>query len=272
MIRIEHVSKSFAGRKVLIDYNLEVKTGETFVIMGPSGAGKSVTLKHIVGLIQPDSGKVMVGDIDVTTADRETLRMARSDIGYMFQNGALLNWMTVGENVSLPLREDRSRKRTDEEIRKLVFEKLSHVNMTSELHKYPAEISGGMRKRAALARVLVQNPKILLYDEPTAGLDPRMSATIGNLITDVQQRFGVTTLVVTHDLKLAFDVADRIGFMHLGRLLEIDAPENLRRSRNPIVRDFLEGRAFKTIDEETGVGTVTQMDITHFDSPGESKA
>ncbi len=262
MIRLEHVYKSFSGRKVLIDYNLEVRTGETFVIMGPSGAGKSVSLKHIVGLLSPDSGRVMVNDTDVVAASREQIREVRGQIGYMFQNGALLNWMTVGQNVALPLYENRKRGLTSAQIQKMVYEKLSLVNMASEVHKYPSEISGGMKKRAALARVLVQEPRLLLYDEPTAGLDPRMSATIGNLINDVQARFGVTTIVVTHDLHLAFNVADRIGFMHLGRLLEIDEPEKLRASRNPVVRDFLEGRPFKSIDEETGVGTVTQLDIT----------
>jgi phospholipid/cholesterol/gamma-HCH transport system ATP-binding protein len=260
VIRLEHVFKSFDGRKVLIDYNLTVHPGETFVVMGPSGSGKSVTLKHIVGLLTPESGKVTVNGLDVVAADRRKLREARSQIGYMFQSGALLNWMTVGQNVALPLIEKRDRSMP--EIQKLVYERLKDVNMAGEVHKYPAEISGGMRKRAALARVLVQEPKILLYDEPTAGLDPRMSATIGNLINDVRKKFGVTSIVVTHDLRLAFDVASRIGFMHLGRLLEIDEPTKLRASRNPVVRDFLEGRPFKSVDEETGVGNATQFDIT----------
>jgi phospholipid/cholesterol/gamma-HCH transport system ATP-binding protein len=259
VIRVEHLHKAFGSRKVLIDYNLNVEAGETFVIMGPSGVGKSVTLKHIVGLLEPDNGKVVVDGTEVTGADRKTLRDVRSNMGYLFQSGALLNWMTVGQNVALPMREDRDRTMSDEEIQRAVYEKLKLVNMASEVHKYPSEISGGMRKRAALARVLVSDPRIILYDEPTAGLDPRMSATIANLISDVQRRFGVTSIVVTHDLKLAFEVADRIGFMHLGRLLEIDSPTKLRASRNPIVRDFLEGRPFKSLDEETGVGTVTQF-------------
>lgn len=260
MIRLEHVHKSFDGRKVLVDYNLTVEPGETFVVMGPSGSGKSVTLKHIVGLLTPESGKVTVNGVDVVAADRHKLREARSQIGYLFQSGALLNWMTVGQNVALPLLERR--KKSLPEIQKIVYERLKDVNMAGEVHKYPAEISGGMRKRAALARVLVQEPKILLYDEPTAGLDPRMSATIGNLINDVRKKFGVTSIVVTHDLRLAFDVASRIGFMHLGRLLEVDEPMKLKASRNPVVRDFLEGRPFKSVDEETGVGNATQFDIT----------
>jgi phospholipid/cholesterol/gamma-HCH transport system ATP-binding protein len=261
VIRLEHVNKAFGARKVLIDYNLTVQSGETFVVMGPSGAGKSVTLKHIVGLLYPDSGNVFVNDVDVCSANREQLRETRSQIGYLFQSGALLNWMTVGQNVALPLIENRRIKRKTAEIQKLVYERLKDVNMAGEVHKYPSEISGGMRKRAALARVLVQEPKILLYDEPTAGLDPRMSATIGNLINDVRAKFGVTSIVVTHDLRLAFEVANRIGFMHLGRLLEIDEPLKLRASRNPIVRDFLEGRPFKSADEETGIGNATQFDL-----------
>jgi len=259
VIRLDHVYKSFGTRKVLVDYCLDLEPGETFVVMGPSGVGKSVTLKHVVGLLAPDSGTVTVGDVDVTVADREQLRLVRAQIGYLFQSGALLNWMTVGANVALPLRERKGDRMTEDQIQKAVYEKLKLVNMANEVHKYPAEISGGMRKRAALARVLVSEPRIILYDEPTAGLDPRMSATISNLVSDVQERFGVTSIVVTHDLKLAFEVADRIGFMHLGRLLEIDEPAKLKASRNPIVRDFLEGRPFKSLDEETGIGSATQF-------------
>lgn len=254
MIRLESVSKSFGTRRVLIDYSLEVREGETFVIMGPSGIGKSVTLKHIVGLLRPDSGRVVVDGVDVSNADHRELREVRSQIGFLFQGGALLNWMTVAENVALPLVEDRRKRRTAAEIDRAVREKLALVNMASELTRYPNEISGGMRKRAAIARALVTEPRILLYDEPTAGLDPRMATTISDLINDVNRRFGVTSIVVTHDLKCAQEVGDRVGMMHLGRLLEVGTPEEVWNSKNRIVRDFIEGKAIRSVLEETQLG------------------
>ena len=254
MIHLEKLNKAFGSRRVLINYELQVREGETFVIMGPSGIGKSVTLKHIVGLLRPDSGRVIVDGQEVSSASGGMLRKIRSQIGYLFQNGALLNWMTVGDNVALPLKEGHGRRRKSVEIERMVLEKLATVNMATEREKLPSEISGGMRKRAALARVLVTEPKIILYDEPTAGLDPRMSSTISNLITSVQSRFGVTSIVVTHDLAHAYEVGDRIGMMHLGRLIEIGTPEEIRRSKNPVVRDFIEGRPILSVDEETKLG------------------
>ncbi len=254
MIRLEHVKKSFGNRRVLIDLELEVAKGETFVIMGASGSGKSVTLKHVVGLLHADAGRVIVGDRDVGAATPRELNEIRADIGYLFQHGALLNWMTVGQNVALPLREDRRRKLKAADVDRIVLEKLALVNMASERDKLPSEISGGMRKRAALARVLAANPKFILYDEPTGGLDPRMAATISNLVNNVRERFGVTSIVVTHDLPHAYEVGDRIGMMHLGRLIEIGTPDEIRKSKNPIVRDFIEGRPILSVDEETKLG------------------
>lgn len=254
MIRLKNVCKTFGTRRILIDYDLEVRAGETFVIMGPSGIGKSVTLKHIVGLLLPDSGSVEVDEVDITMSSRAELREIRSQIGYLFQSGAMLNWMTVADNVALPLREDRKVRRKSGEIERMVREKLALVNMASETFKFPSEISGGMRKRAALARVLVTNPKIILYDEPTAGLDPRMATTISELINDVKDRFGVTSIVVTHDLRHAREVGDRIGMMHLGRLLEVGTPNEIWSSKNQIVRDFIEGRPIRSVDEETKLG------------------
>lgn len=254
MIRVEKLNKAFGARRVLIDLDVEVAEGETFVVIGPSGIGKSVFLKHLVGLLRPDSGRVFVDGRSVHDATGRELREIRRQIGYLFQHGALLNWMTVGENVALPLVEDRSRKRTRDEIERLVLEHLALVNMASERDKLPDQISGGMRKRAALARVLVTRPRIVLYDEPTAGLDPRMAATIRDLILNVQRRFGVTAIVVTHDLPLAWAVGDRVGMMHLGRLVEVGTPEEIRRSENPIVRDFIEGKPILSVDEETKLG------------------
>ncbi len=254
MITLEKVNKQFGGRRVLMDLDLQVEEGETFVIMGPSGIGKSVTLKHVVGLLRPDSGRVLVNGLEISAASGQTLRNARKEIGFLFQGGALLDWMSVAENVALPLREDRANKKSADEIEKVVRDTLALVNMASERRKFPSEISGGMRKRAALARVLVANPRIILYDEPTAGLDPRMSQTITNLINDVKQKFGVTAIVVTHDLPHAYEVADRIGMMHLGKLVEVGTPDEIRQTKNPIVRDFIEGRPFVSVDEETKLG------------------
>lgn len=254
MIRLENVCKSFGSRRVLVDYDLEVRAGETFVIMGPSGIGKSVTLKHVVGLLRPDSGRVVVDGVEVSAASPKELQEVRARIGFLFQGGALLNWMSVAENVALPLKEDRKRKWSSAEIDRLVHEKLALVNMAGERDKFPNEISGGMKKRAALARALVTGPRILLYDEPTAGLDPRMAATISNLIVSVQKRFQVTSIVVTHDLPHAYEVGDRIGVMHFGRLIEVGTPEAIRNSKNPIVRDFIEGRPILSADEETKLG------------------
>ena len=254
MIELKKVNKAFGTRRVLIDYDLHVEPGETFVIMGASGIGKSVTLKHIVGLLRPDSGSVTVNGVDVVSASRSELADIRHRIGYLFQGGALLNWMTVGENIALPLREDRFKKRSRADIENVVRDKLSLVNLSSEYYKYPSEISGGMRKRAAMARVLVTEPEIILYDEPTAGLDPRMASTITELIRDVNVTSDRTAIVVTHDLKHAYNVADRIGLMYFGRLLEVGTPEEIQASENKTVRDFIEGRPIRSADEETKLG------------------
>ncbi len=237
MIRLEGVSKSFGELTVLRKLDLEVAEGETFVMLGRSGAGKSVLLKHIVGLLAPDEGRIYVDDDEVTGASVATLRRIRSDVAYLFQTGALVNWMTVRENVSLPLVERRSESHAA--IAKRVDAVLESVGMGAASEKFPTEISGGMRKRAALARVLVQEPRAILYDEPAAGLDPILTRTVGELIKDVQRTAQRTALVVTHNLGLAFEIADRIGLHHEGRLIEVGTPEDFRRSEHPAVQTFL---------------------------------
>ena len=239
MIELRDVHKSFGEKHVLRGLDLRVDAGETLVVLGQSGSGKSVTLKIIVGLLEPDSGTVRIGDVDVTRADRKTLREARRGIAFLFQTGALVNWMTVRENVALPLVEQRRLKR--DEIDRRVEQALSALGMAEAADQLPEFISGGMRKRAALCRVMVQDPSAVLYDEPTAGLDPILGRTVARMIRDVHERHERAALVVTHDLELAFAVADRIGLHHEGRLVEVGTPGEFRRSRHPVVRAFLDG-------------------------------
>jgi phospholipid/cholesterol/gamma-HCH transport system ATP-binding protein len=239
MIELDNITKRFGSQTVLDGYTLKVEKGETFVILGRSGIGKSVTLKHIVGILKPDSGRVMVDGEDITNADAKTLFRIRRKVAYLFQSAALINWLTVGENVELPLREHTHLPRP--EVRERATAALEGLEMAGAYDKMPADISGGMKKRAALARVLVMNPEIILYDEPTAGLDPIMKKNIGRLIRDVQEKHGVTSIVVTHDLASAFEVGDRVGVHHGGRIIETGTPEEIQGSGNPLVVAFLKG-------------------------------
>lgn len=239
MIELRDVHKTFGSNRVLAGLDLTVEAGETLVVLGRSGTGKSVTLKHIVGLLRPDRGSVRVDGIDVPSARGAALRKVRTLVAYLFQTGALVNWMSVRDNVALPLIEQRQLKRAA--IDGLVDEALQSLDMLEAAERFPAEISGGMRKRAALARVLVQKPRAILYDEPTAGLDPLMARTVGQLILDVQADAERSAIVVTHDLELAFTVATRIGLHHEGRLVELAEPQTFRRSSHPVIRAFLDG-------------------------------
>jgi len=247
MIRLENIYKSFGSQKVLNGYSIHVRKGENFVVLGPSGTGKSVTLKHIVGILKPDSGRVFVDGVDITHCDRAGLYRVRRKVAYLFQSGALINWMTVGQNVELPLKEHT--RLSPAEIRSRAEKYLKDLEMLEAYDKLPADISGGMRKRAALARVLVQEPRIILYDEPTSGLDPVMTNNIGRLIRDVQQRFNVTSIIVTHDLHSAFFVGDRIGMLHRGRNIFTGTPDELQASDHPVVEAFLKGEPLDPEDE-----------------------
>lgn len=244
MIELRDIHKSFGPKAVLRGFSLEVRAGETLVMLGRSGTGKSVTLKMIVGLLRPDTGAVMVDDVDVAGAPRAALRRVRRDVAYLFQTGALVNWMTVRENISLPLVERRELR--PRAIRERVDESLASLDLLEAAEQFPAQISGGMRKRAALCRVLVQQPRAILYDEPTAGLDPILSRTVADLISSVQKTEDRTALVVTHDLDLAFSIADRIGLHHEGQLVEVGTPDEFRQSQHPVVRAFLDGKDAQT--------------------------
>lgn len=240
MIRLENVIKTLGTRRVLDGVNLEVRKGETMVIVGPSGTGKSVTLKHMVRLLTPDEGRVMVGEDVVSEASGERLEKIRSRFGVLFQGGALLEWLSVGENVALPLREKT--RMVEAEIEQKVIEKLKMVGLEADVDKFPSEISGGMRKRVGLARAIVLNPEIILYDEPTSGLDPVSSRTIDKLIDALRQELGVTSVVVTHDLHSALSIGTRIAMLMDGHIVELAEPSAFVNSDQEEVRLFLESQ------------------------------
>ena len=237
LIRFENVTKKFGGVAVLDGLSFSVRKGEVLCVVGPSGTGKSVTLKHLVRLLTPTSGSVFVDGTDVTRCDDTTLGKVRGRIGYLFQGGALLAWMTVAENVALPLEECTSL--SDAEIDRRVAAALAAVEMTAAADKYPAEISGGMQKRAGLARAIVRESDIVLYDEPTSGLDPVTSVTINNLIRKLNRTLGITSIVVTHDLQGALAIADRILLLKGGRAVTCLAPDEFVKSDNRDVMEFL---------------------------------
>ncbi|MEI6150752.1 MAG: ATP-binding cassette domain-containing protein [bacterium] len=240
MIRLENVIKTLGARRVLDGVSLEVRKGETMVIVGPSGTGKSVTLKHMVRLLTPDEGRVMVGEDVVSEASGERLEKIRSRFGVLFQGGALLEWLSVGENVALPLREKT--RMVEAEIEQKVIEKLKMVGLEADVDKFPSEISGGMRKRVGLARAIVLNPEIILYDEPTSGLDPVSSRTIDKLIDALRQELGVTSVVVTHDLHSALSIGTRIAMLMDGHIVELAEPSAFVNSDQEEVRLFLESQ------------------------------
>ncbi len=239
MIELKNVYKKFDEMLVLDGIDFTIEKGETFVIIGLSGTGKTVTLKHIAGLLDPDSGEVIIDGVQMNDAAETVKSKLRTKMGVVFQSGALINWLSVGDNVALPLREHK--KFPENEIEKIVDEKLRLLHLDDAKEKMPADISGGMKKRAGLARVLVRNPEIILYDEPTSGLDPVMSNHINELINQTNREFGVTSVVVTHDMESAYSIADRIAMIYNGRIVECDTPDGIRNCSNPIVRQFITG-------------------------------
>lgn len=238
MIKITGLHKELGGRDVLQGVDLEIKTGESMVILGGSGCGKSVLLKHIVGLIRPDSGSISLDGLELSALDENGWNKHRLKFGMLFQGGALFDSMNVWENVAFPVLEFTSKNR--EEAGKLVEEKLEMVGLKEAIFKMPAELSGGMKKRVALARAIIMDPQIILYDEPTTGLDPLMSDVINRLIRDLNKRLGVTAVIVTHDMNSANFVADRMAMLHEGRIIEVGTPVEIRNSGNPYVKSFIE--------------------------------
>ncbi len=240
-IEICDLIKSLGNRKVLDGVNLSILKGETMSVIGGSGAGKSVLLKHIVGLMRPDRGSVKVQGVDITGTNHGSLEAARRKIGFCFQGSALLNSLSVFENVALPLREHEAIG--EDEIRRRVEEKLTLVGLSDASQKLPSEISGGMKKRVGLARAIIRNPEIILYDEPTAGLDPVMGTAINDLILDMQKKLGVTSVLVTHDMTSAFRVSNRIAMLVKGRIVKLGTPAEFRACDDPLVKQFIYGES-----------------------------
>jgi len=247
MIEIARLTKSFDDHQVLNDVDLTIQTGETMVIIGRSGCGKSVLLKHIIGLLKPDSGSLRVDGVDVATLAGEELDKLRMKFGMLFQNAALFDSMTAFENVAFPLEEHTAMDHAA--IRQRVHECLQLVGLHGVGDLYPTELSGGMRKRVGLARALAINPEIILYDEPTTGIDPIMGDIINDLIVALHDRLKVTSIVVTHDMRSAYKVADRLAMLYNGKIVEAGTPEEIKHSRNPLVRQFVEGSATGPIQE-----------------------
>ncbi|WP_456434470.1 ABC transporter ATP-binding protein [Thermosulfuriphilus sp.] len=239
MIKIVNLCKSFGSQQVLRGLNLEIPKGKITFIMGQSGQGKSVLLKHIIGLMRPDSGKILIDGLDITSLGLKELYRVRKRFGMLFQDAALFDSMTVAENVAFPLREHT--RLSEGEIWKRVEEKLSLVGLLEAADKLPSELSGGMKKRAGLARALALDPEIILFDEPTTGLDPIMTASINQLIKESQQIHRLTCVVISHDIPSALSIADKIAMLHEGVIIEEGDPEAIKQSSHPFVRRFFEG-------------------------------
>ncbi len=250
VIELIDLHKSFGNRPILRGINLEIKKGETMVLLGGSGTGKSVTIRHIIGLLKPDKGDVKVFGESVVYCNTKTLQKIRSRMGVLFQSGALINWMTIFDNVALPLREQRIK--SEKEIEKIVLEKLEWLGLLPAKNLLPDSISGGMKKRAGIARALTTNPEILLYDEPTSGLDPVMSQVINELIRKLQKELGVTQVVVTHDMNSAYYIADRITFLYKGKVEMIGTPEEIQNTNNPLVQQFIHGKTEGPLEIDAG--------------------
>ncbi|MEO6444257.1 MAG: ABC transporter ATP-binding protein [Gemmatimonadaceae bacterium] len=240
MIQLVNVHKSFGSKKVLQGFSLDVTEGETMVIIGYSGTGKSVAIKHIVGLLEPDEGNVLVDGLEVPTLPRRDLYALRARIGYVFQFAALFDSLSIGENVAMGLRKQGQLSLP--EIDQRVHEVLELVDLPNVQDRFPAELSGGMRKRVGLARAIALRPKYILYDEPTTGLDPVTSAVIDELMIRMREKLGVTSIVITHDMRSAYRVGTRIAMLYEGVVRQVGTVDEIQNTSDPIVRQFVEGR------------------------------
>jgi len=241
VIKLLDVYKAFKGHKVLDGLNLEVEPGKITVIVGQSGGGKSVLLKHMIGLIKPDKGEVQVEGVDISRLNDRELNEARKDFGMLFQAAALFDSMTVGENVAFPLQEHTRLRQA--EIDEIVQQKLLQVGLKDVAHKMPSELSGGMRKRVGLARAIALDPKIILFDEPTTGLDPIMADAIDRLIVETQKQTKATCAVISHDIESTFKIAHTVAMLYQGKIIEVGPPESVRQSKNPVLQQFIQGKA-----------------------------
>jgi phospholipid/cholesterol/gamma-HCH transport system ATP-binding protein len=241
MIRICDLHKTIGTQQILRGINLEVVPGESVVIVGRSGGGKSVLIKHIIGLMKPTSGDVLIENESIIHLNERELVPVRKKIGILFQSGALFDSMSVEDNLAFPLRE--AGEYDEEEISRKVSEALEVVNLAGQQKKMPESLSGGMRKRVGLARAIISYPRCILYDEPTTGLDPIASDSINHLIRRLQNKFQITSVIVTHDMKSAFHVGDRIAYLHGGLLYFVGRTGEFARSEDPLIKDFVEGRS-----------------------------
>lgn len=241
MIKISGLKKSFGTKRVLDGVDLDIDKGKITVIIGRSGEGKSVLIKHIIGLLRPDDGQILLDGQEISSMNERDWDEVRKRFGMLFQGGALFDSMTVGENVGFPLKEHTDL--ADEDIMKVVDEKLRRVGLVGVEHMMPAELSGGMKKRVGLARAIVMDPEIVLFDEPTTGLDPIMSDSIADLVLDTQRSLQTTYILITHDIPFTYKIADKIAMLHEGRIIEQGSVEEMKKNQNPVVRQFLEGRA-----------------------------
>jgi phospholipid/cholesterol/gamma-HCH transport system ATP-binding protein len=248
IVRFRHVRKAFGPKVIFHDLTLDFMRGETITIMGGSGTGKSVCLKMLIGLLNADGGEIYVGDQDVTKMNDEQLTEVRRRVAYLFQGAALFDSLSVGENVAYGLREQFWDKMTEEEIQQRVAQSLTLVALPGIEGMRPSDLSGGMKKRVGLARTLALQPEVILYDEPTTGLDPINTARINHLIMGIQRALKITSVVVTHDMGTAFTVSDRLAMIGRGRILLVGTKDDFKNTRNPAVRDFIEGRAPETED------------------------
>ena len=239
MIKFIDVHKSFGHQHVLRGVNLEIENGKTTAIMGKSSSGKSVLLKHIIGLLKPDSGQVLVDDLDLTKMKDKELNQIRKKFGMLFQDAALFDSLTVGENVAFPLREHT--RLTEDEIRKTVAERLRAVGLSDIETKMSSELSGGMRKRVGLARAIAMHPHFVLFDEPTTGLDPVMTEAINQLIIETQKNFNLTCVVISHDLGSIFKISHKVAMLYEGQIIEYGTPTEIQGSLNPVMTQFLSG-------------------------------
>jgi phospholipid/cholesterol/gamma-HCH transport system ATP-binding protein len=241
MIAVRQLTKSIGTQEILRGVDLDVAKGETLVIIGRSGGGKSVLLKHLIGLLQPDSGEIWIEGQNIIGLNERKLAAIRRKVGILFQSGALFDSMTVEENIAFPLHE--AGERDPKTIRARVDEMLEVMELEGQHDKMPVNLSGGMKKRVGLARSIVRRPSVVLYDEPTAGLDPVVSDSINRLIRRLQERFHVTSIVVTHDMKSAFHIADHIAYLHQGQIYFYGTSAELQQSSDPLLQDFLQGRS-----------------------------
>ncbi len=241
VIRVKNLTKNFGERRILNGINLDIYEGETLVVMGGSGCGKSTFLRHLIGAIRPDSGEVWMFGKNIATAPDEEMDEIRKKFGMLFQSGALFDSMTVGENIALPLREHA---KLDENIIGIIIKmKLEQVGLRGFENLMPSQLSGGMKKRVGLARAIAMDPKIVFYDEPTAGLDPVMTGVIDKLTIDLTKKLQITSVVVTHDMNSVFRIADRIVMLHQGNIVQIGTSDEIKNSKNPLVRQFITGDA-----------------------------